>query len=232
MSSSGQYMIGCRYGGGIYISSTYGDSWNITTAPTSEDWFDVAMSSSGQYMIGCIYGEGIYISSTYGDSWVQTSAPNNIYWTFVAMSSSGQYIVAGGLYNLTFTFIPLYFSSNWGKDWNTTGTPTPWTDGAISWNGQYTLTIEYLGGTGTGNYLFLSKSGNPVPVVTNYQTNNIDLGTIFAPYVAGNQVVTNYKTNNIDLGTLFAPYSSIFPTFGQNWVTTSSWKSRRYNVFS
>jgi hypothetical protein len=102
LSSSGQYQTAVIYSGwegninsgAIFISSDYGQTWNICSALTNVNWYSVSISSSGQYQVAAGSGVGIYTSSNYGQTWSQTLA-NSEYWQAISLSSSGQYITAG-----------------------------------------------------------------------------------------------------------------------------------------
>jgi photosystem II stability/assembly factor-like uncharacterized protein len=86
-SSTGQYVSFSVYGGYIYISSDYGNTW--TQKENIRSWISISVSSSGQYQSSVVSNGYIYISSDYGNTWTQKG--NISFYNSISVSSSGQY---------------------------------------------------------------------------------------------------------------------------------------------
>jgi len=135
MSSTGQYQAAVVYGGQIYISFDYGNTWAIKDS--GRDWAGIAMSSTGQYQTAVVYGGQIYISSDYGNNWTAKSSATR--WHGIAMSSTGQYqtaVVYGG---------QIYISSDYGNNWTAKDNATGWYGIAMSSTGQYQTALVCRG---------------------------------------------------------------------------------------
>jgi hypothetical protein len=92
------YALMCVYGGGVYISSNYGNSWSIITSTLSQtaNWQCCSMSNSGQYQVVAIYSGNAYYSIDFGSTWtLSTSTPSgSLAWQSLAMSSNGDSVIA------------------------------------------------------------------------------------------------------------------------------------------
>jgi hypothetical protein len=83
MSSSGQYQSACidlvSGTGGIYISTNYGNTWSLSSAPSfSIRWITLAMSGTGQYQNAILFFGNFYIynSTDYGKTWISKGQVN------------------------------------------------------------------------------------------------------------------------------------------------------------
>ena len=117
MSATGQFMTAVANGGGVFLSSNYGQTWTdlasytlnsatgaYPTATTSASaWSACAVSATGQYqVIGRTVAPPynttllLYTSSNYGITWTATSstATTSNTWNRIQVSASGQYQVA------------------------------------------------------------------------------------------------------------------------------------------
>jgi predicted acyltransferase (DUF342 family) len=128
VSANGQYQSAVVYGGYIYTSANYGNTW--TQRSVSANWSGVAISSSGQYQTAVGAGN-IYISSDYGITWTLSTALTSV--CKVAMSATGQNqtaVVTNGY---------IYISTNYGATWtvnSSTGTQS-FMAISLSATGQY-----------------------------------------------------------------------------------------------
>ena len=108
MSASGQYQVACVFGGNIYISSDFGNTWiQDTKIGTIINWRGVAISASGQY-ISAVNGTNndVYKSNNFGNSWSTVTTSGGLR---VAISASGQY-------QCTLDAVP-WRSSDYGATW-------------------------------------------------------------------------------------------------------------------
>ncbi len=139
-TETGQYQTAVVYGGQIYISSDYGNTW--TAKESNRSWTDIAISATGKYQTAVAYSSQIYVSSDYGNTW--TAKDSNRDWYSVAVSSTGQYQTATG-YNVGQY---IYVSSDYGNTWVAKTGPTSEASGqadnvSMSATGQYqTATTE------------------------------------------------------------------------------------------
>lgn len=96
MSSTGQYITGAVYEGGLFYSSDYGSTWSQTLYIDSR-WFSIAMSSTGQYqMVTSTNSSQCAVSFDYGQSWTVNYACTGGLTTYsygfrAAMDYTGQY---------------------------------------------------------------------------------------------------------------------------------------------
>ena len=113
-SLSGQYQVACINGGGLWYSSTYGQSWTISaTAGTSAlAWSFILMSASGKFAVACVNAGAIWYSSTYGQTWA-TSDSGSFAWASIAMSASGQYQYACHSTSSGGVFMSVTYGQSW-----------------------------------------------------------------------------------------------------------------------
>jgi hypothetical protein len=67
-SDSGQYIVVATANIGIQISSDYGATWIMTSAP-AKNWGDVTISADGRRIVVVEYRGSIYMSGDYGVTW-------------------------------------------------------------------------------------------------------------------------------------------------------------------
>jgi hypothetical protein len=126
LSGTGQYQSAVVFGGYIYTSSNYGQTWTPRATDSNRNWRSISISSSGQYQTAVCSsiapGEYIYRSSDYGNTWIaNTSGPIQQEWRSVSISSSGQF-------QTTVVYNPaiIYYSQNYGNNWSTSSiSPLP-----------------------------------------------------------------------------------------------------------
>ncbi len=140
MSTNGQYQTlafernedgetGEKYGGGLYVSSDYGNTWALKQ--TEKDWVGVAVSGDGARQTACASGSKMYVSTDYGSTW--TPRDENREWRDVAGSADGKMLVA------IVAGEPVYVSRDYGATWTACG-PVKWWGGvASSADGAYQI---------------------------------------------------------------------------------------------
>jgi hypothetical protein len=74
--TTGQFVIASVEYGPLYVSSDYGQSWTVSSAPYGS-WSQVGVSSDGRYQIACGLRAPIYLSNDYGGSWYETAFVGN-----------------------------------------------------------------------------------------------------------------------------------------------------------
>lgn len=117
VSSNGQYIVGCTYGGYLYRSTDYGSTFSqVTNISTVKSWISTSISSNGQYCVACLNGgSAIYVSNNFNQA-TPTFSQISLYtsqggaYNMCPMSSSGQYIVTGSYGDSQ----PVAISSNYG----------------------------------------------------------------------------------------------------------------------
>ena len=111
MSSNGQYMLVCQFGGNIYLSSNGGALSTPSTISftnisggtfngvpnglpsTSQNYAQTVISYSGQYMATFVYGSStLYLSTNYGNNWVTNTSVITFCYS-MGMSGDGSKIV-------------------------------------------------------------------------------------------------------------------------------------------
>ena len=93
MSASGQYQTITSSLPLVYISSDYGQTWNLPTTGSGYSSDSISISASGQYQVMGSFLQMIY-SKDYGNNWSTISVANIGVCTGVSISASGQYISA------------------------------------------------------------------------------------------------------------------------------------------
>ena len=95
MSASGQYQTLSSNYPYLYISSDYGQTWNLPTTGSTYGSSAISISASGQYQVLGSFNQ-IYYSKDYGNNWTVISI-NSIGACYgTSISASGQYISAVG----------------------------------------------------------------------------------------------------------------------------------------
>ncbi len=156
MSSNGQYVVGCVYGGKIWTSSNYGNTWIEQTTSPTKNWYGVACSDDGTI----VYAVDDYDAAdpTTGKLWKSTDSGatftsiypslGSISWGSIhpiVCSSDGQFILAyGGNY--------IFFGYNYGGTFvqqNGAGNRN-WYGVTLSDDGSKAVAIVYSGSIWTG----------------------------------------------------------------------------------
>ena len=118
-SADGTRLIFAPTSGPIYTSADSGDTWAITTAP-STNWYCVASSADGARLVAAVGGPGpsgsIYISTDFGATWTMTVAPV-ANWSSVAISAEGSRLAAGSIIGA------MYTSTDSGYSWDSNSVP-------------------------------------------------------------------------------------------------------------
>lgn len=73
MSANGQYMVAVDYGGYIYVSSDYGQTW--TAKHTTSNWTGVSMSADGSVIVVTTSSSPMYVQKSldYGATWANVA---------------------------------------------------------------------------------------------------------------------------------------------------------------
>jgi predicted acyltransferase (DUF342 family)/photosystem II stability/assembly factor-like uncharacterized protein len=140
--------------GYIYFSDNFGSNWIpcYNTISTNK-WSSISCSSSGQYVIVSSKNNSLYLSTSYGNinNWNyignnDISLTSNKYWQSVCISSSGQYIYAAAISSNSDSLNGenIYYSNDFGSNWNQTIVTSTNTNGGKYWqqiccsaNGEY-----------------------------------------------------------------------------------------------
>jgi hypothetical protein len=136
---------------GIYVSTNFGQTWMITSAPTNLDlatngWRSVASSADGSKLVAVTWNGPIYTSSDSVCNWKMNVAPGR-HWQSVACSADGNkkfaVVLGGGIYTYASAPGPVLNLALSGRDhviswaWPASGfvlqqnadlTTTNWTD--------------------------------------------------------------------------------------------------------
>ena len=152
MSSNGQYQAavcerkedgdtGEMYGGGIYVSSDYGDTWTVKQSGVA-DWNGVAVGGTGARQTACAGGNKIHVSTDYGDTWTAKDVSRS--WRCVSSSADGTVqwaiVAAKGIYK----------STDYGTTWVESGPSQWWGYLTSSPGGAYHLATMQNGGLWLG----------------------------------------------------------------------------------
>jgi hypothetical protein len=133
--STGQYILSCVNGGGVYSSWDYGATWQLQDTnglPSTATWSAVAMGSSCSQVAGCVNNGFVYVSPSFqGFDW-QSSYGLNSQWVDIETDSTGQNLIA--CYNNLNYGGNVLLSKDYGITWQKTnvlgGDPIP----TANWN--------------------------------------------------------------------------------------------------
>eukprot|EP01031_Cornospumella_fuschlensis_P027176 gene27176-32832_t len=125
-SSASGNVVAIASAEGIYLSSTSGYTWNVTSAPTDMPWRAVVVNSAGQFLyaaqLSSTSSGQIWMSSNVGETWIALEGSPLTSWTDIATDSTGQYIVASSSVSGVWTsvdngnhwrFVDAFPSANW-----------------------------------------------------------------------------------------------------------------------
>ena len=165
-------------GGGLHISTNYGQSWFNGDLPANS-WTCVAVSSDGTKMAagGCYLdgGDGaqglaLYVSGNSGVNWTNTHNTNS--WNALTMSPDGKTIVGGCFFNQG-----MFISTNFGTTFTPVTAPTEtWLSLSMSTNAKTMIggaTYFYFGSFQQDHGVYLSTNSGAVwTLVTNLPYSN------------------------------------------------------------
>jgi hypothetical protein len=119
------------YGGGLYVSTNYGDTWTLTEP--EKPWNHVVVCGNGARQAAVVSGGQIYISSDYGATW--TAKATNRAWVGITGSADGKRLsaIVGG------TGRAIYISTDYGETWAQSGPSNYFGRIACSADGGYQL---------------------------------------------------------------------------------------------
>lgn len=149
---TGQYLLASVAHGGIYWSTNYGWTWNITGATVGLNWRGVC-SNANFSIVFAVKSDGasngvIYRSTNNAQTWSLIDA-GNAYWNSVTTSATGQYVAAVSLAGAN------RVSSNFGVSWTNTNlySTSYWISVTSSTTGQYVACASSL----SGGYIYISN---------------------------------------------------------------------------
>ena len=144
ISTTGKHQLAIEEYGDIYVSHTYGSSWQIKTNIGNASSNSISMSESGQYQTAS-NGQSIFISNDYGENWSNVYNFGNTK-VFVGISLNGQY------QNVVSSGDALYQSRDYGLTWTRYNDDYselynsiqmfPTCDVAMSYNGNYQTIVS------------------------------------------------------------------------------------------
>jgi hypothetical protein len=177
-SANGSNLVaGSISSGNVYISSNSGATWKLTTNVTmnTEGWVTVASSADGTRLVasGQATNPFLYFSADAGATWTTNGSPQIIEagTPYVACSADGSHLAAA------VANVGVFFSTNYGGTWSTTGT-IPSGTVAFSANAGELVASVYGGGIYTmelpvSPFIYLMQAVEPVLsnllIGTNYQ---------------------------------------------------------------
>ena len=98
-SDTGKYMVACiggNTGGGVYISTDYGNNWRIALSE-NKNFTSISISETGKYIVASFSGNtigGIYTSSDNGIMWSNNQTiPTNLNWTSICIKEKYSFAV-------------------------------------------------------------------------------------------------------------------------------------------
>jgi photosystem II stability/assembly factor-like uncharacterized protein len=175
-SSDGTKLV--AVGGGIYISTNYGETWTPKLDDISRLWKSVSVSKSGQYQTAVVNSSSIsgyiYISSDFGNTWIVRLTDTCRKWHSVSISDSGQYQTAVVYCNAFDINLPdlennfglnllefidngyIYISGDFGNTWKVelNNLSRKWISVSISATGQYQTAVENNG------FIYITNKNN------------------------------------------------------------------------
>ena len=124
-SSDGKHVTLAEYGGYLYTSHDYAQTFTVASGAPWTQWQSVSSSDVGTLVAAAVETKsGIWISNDFGSTWTRSaSAPKTPIWRSVAISSDGSFMAAcsAGVGNFFSTPMKamggIYFSTDSGKTW-------------------------------------------------------------------------------------------------------------------
>jgi len=109
-SENGQVILASTNGGYLYLSINGGTSWS-TIGSSTFGAVRVAVSTDGTKLLAAEYNGNLWVSTNMGSTWSKTGISTT--WQGVAMTPTGSIMYA------TTASTSLYYSSNYGVNWQT-----------------------------------------------------------------------------------------------------------------
>lgn len=174
--SSGQYLVGVIYGGGIWTSYNSGNKWTQNPNPNTryKKWQSVTSSNSGQYLAAVEYGGGIWTSTDYGLNWTLyvdisgNTTKNN--WQYIASNASGSILFAvengGGIWSST------NYGGLWTKYSDVNTQNKYWSSIAISADGSKLVAVNKINNNIGGELWVSTNTGIIWLIVSNITNQN------------------------------------------------------------
>ena len=159
-SADGNEIIGADLYGNIYISTTFGVTWNLTSAPNTNIWMSLASSADGSKLVAASGSGRIFTSMDSGTNWSVTGSTMHE-WNAVACSADGTKLVAGVYPGY------LYVSTDFGTNWIVTRAPSAnWQSVASSADGTQLVAAQMPGSiyTWRPTALDIGLSGNNIMI--------------------------------------------------------------------
>ena len=215
MSSSGQHIaisaVKKSTGNGcIFISNDYGSSVKQSLDTNGNYVADsIAISASGQYISAAYSAGSIWVfNSNQQPQWVLYDFGSGNPIISVSMSASGQYQTAAATNGLVF------YSTNYGVNWSSKTTNTPYTAVAVSASGQFQTGVSGGSNIYTCNITNSTASSSPVNTDTSgniictsltttgtagVTTGVVSATTVSTGYVNSGYLSVNTSTPNVGL---------------------------------
>jgi photosystem II stability/assembly factor-like uncharacterized protein len=147
-SADGTRLAAVAFGGGIYLSTDGGITWNVTSAPANEPWNSIAGSQDGSTLVATSHGWGpgqgaIYVSTNSGNTWTKANAPADEQWEALACSADGSRVAASALTANS----AIFRSADSGASWEQTYAPAfaYWSSIASSADGNSLVAVGHWG---------------------------------------------------------------------------------------
>jgi len=164
-SLDGTKLGAVAYGGGIYLSTNSGATWNPSSAPLT-NWVSIASSWDGTKLLAAAGGDmlpgAVYVSTDSGETWAPSAVPTGVYGFFqsVACSADGVVLAAGSAFLASHGFqgTDIYVSANSGATWLSTNLWPALTGLACSADGTRLMAATMVLETGCCGYLFASTN--------------------------------------------------------------------------
>jgi len=212
MSSSGQYQSAVVYGGYIYISSDYGNTWTATNTGGTNSYSSICMSASGKYQLACSVADTLFLSSNYGSTWTSSSQTGSL--QSVCMSSTGKYMSVCA-YNGY-----IYISSDYGTTWTQKSTIDNYKSICMS---------------STGQYQSVAAKGNQIRRSVDYGNTWTAIGTARSWMSISMSSTGQYQTSTVEVGNIYVSSDSGVTWTSKNpgstyWVSNSVSATGKYQV--
>jgi hypothetical protein len=138
-SANGSRLIAASPGGGLFISTNSGVTWQATSAPATNYWYGTASSADGTELVAvCAYDSftgtlgSVFTSTNSGATWVEANVPAYD-WRAAATSADGSQIAV-----VSYGNEEIYISTDSGATWNqsVSGSGINWNTVASSADGD------------------------------------------------------------------------------------------------
>lgn len=208
-SADGSVVLATELGGGVHMSTNYGETWDQVSQLPSRQWVSAAVTADGSNMAVSAWAGEVFTSSDGGATWVERTAVDSRYWQGLAYSADGSTLVSAAAWDY------IYISKDQGYTWT-----------------QVSAT-----GSGTWRSVWVSDDGNKIIAGNDggYIYTSNDSGATWTSHASPGVKAWRSVSMSSDGGVLAAAGDNtvyVSTDGGNNWVQQTSLGSKQWYAVS